>query len=277
MMNFDGMLEQAAIGELVNVEPGWGQGRATFGGLLGALIVAHLQANLPRQNTEANSLNAALRALTISFVAPVETGQVSITSQVLRTGKSVTQMLCMLKQNDQVCVSALASFGLARSSSIGVPALVAPMIAGPETGKLLPRMSGVAPEFTQLIDFGFIDGDLPFTAATTSHIDGWMRWNEKAGARPAQARYADLVALIDAWPPAVLQMLRQPTPSSSLTWTLEFPAIDQPQLANEANPWWQYRAVTESAHNGYAHIAAHCWDSAGQLVAISRQTAAVFG
>ena len=91
-----------------------------------------------------------------------------------------------------------------------------------------------------------------------------------------EARYLDLVALIDAWPPAILQMLKQPTPASSLTWTVEFPAVDDLQLAAESNPWWQYRAITESAQNGYAHISAHIWGQGGRLVAISRQTATVF-
>ena len=270
------MLGQAARAEIVDIEAGWGQGRATFGGLLGALVVAHLQSALSHMGTATSPVTSALRALTISFVAPVEIGQISISSEVLRTGKSVTQMLCTVKQNEQVCVSALASFGAARQSSVNVTSASAPPIDPPESGRFIPDLEGIAPEFTKLIDFRFIQCGLPFSGASTSHIDGWMRWRAAAGVDTQRARYTDLVALIDAWPPAILQMLKQPMPASSLTWTVEFPAIDDAELATESNPWWQYRAVTESAHNGYAHIAAHCWDQNGRLVAISRQTATVF-
>ncbi len=276
-MSYEAMVGQAARAELVDIEAGWGQGRATFGGLLGALVVAHLQGVLAGMGGQGRSVASVLRALTLSFVAPVEIGAVSITSEVLRSGKSVTQMRCDLTQNGQVCVSALASFGAARPSRVVVPSAVAPIIALPEAGQAIPELDGVVPEFTKLIDFSFVGCALPFSGASTSHIDGWMRWKASAGVDTPFARYMDLVALIDAWPPAILQMLPQPTPASSLTWTLEFPAIDEPQLASESNPWWQYRAVTESAQNGYAHIAAHCWDQAGRLVAISRQTATVFG
>ncbi|WP_222611212.1 thioesterase family protein [Undibacterium nitidum] len=275
-MNYESMVDQATRAELVDIAAGWGQGRATFGGLLGALVVAHLQGALARKSEPGSQVSLVLRALTISFVAPVEVGQVSISSEVLRSGKSVTQMLCTMKQNGQVCVSALASFGAARQSRVVVASAAAPQIDSPEAGRVIPNLEGIAPEFTKLIDFRFINGELPFSGAATSHIEGWMRWKPSAGVKTPTARYLDLVALIDAWPPAVLQMLAQPTPSSSLTWTLEFPAIDDAQLSTEANPWWQYRAVTESAQNGYAHISSHCWDQTGRLVAISRQTATVF-
>ena len=63
-------------------------------------------------------------------------------------------------------------------------------------------------------------------------------------------------------------------PSSSLTWTIEFV---QPQPALPANGWCQYLATIEHARDGYGHIAAQCWTADGQLLAISRQTATIFG
>ena len=35
-MSFTTMLEQAAQGDQVTILPGWGQGRATFGGVVGS-------------------------------------------------------------------------------------------------------------------------------------------------------------------------------------------------------------------------------------------------
>lgn len=42
-MSFTTMLEQAAQSDQGTILPGWGQGRATFGGVLAALMAQHLQ------------------------------------------------------------------------------------------------------------------------------------------------------------------------------------------------------------------------------------------
>ncbi|MBR7799241.1 thioesterase family protein [Undibacterium fentianense] len=267
-MSFETMLEQAEQSSTVIMESGWGQGRALFGGILGALVVAHLQAR--------STSDAKLRALTISFVAPVEVGEVEFKAEVLRAGKSVTQMQCHVMQQDKVVVSALASFGAARSSQVVVTSEAAPNIGAIKDGLSFPYIDGIVPEFTRKIDFLYTDCDLPFSASSKSHINGWMRWKDSAEVSAACAPLLSLIALIDAWPPAILQMLERPSPASSLTWTLEFPSIDAAALSQQTNPWWQYRAQTDAAHNGYGHIAAEVWNEDGQLVAISRQTVTVF-
>lgn len=267
-MSFETMLVQAEQSSLVKMESGWGQGRAIFGGILGALVVAHMQARLTG--------DAKLRALTISFVAPVEVGEVELKSEVLRAGKSVTQMQCHLLQQGKVVLSALASFGVARSSQVLVASETAPDFGDINDGLSFPFIEGVIPEFTRKIDFLYKDCDLPFSASSKSHINGWMRWNESAEVSAACAPLLSVIALIDAWPPAILQMLDRPSPASCLTWTLEFPSIDEAALSQQSNPWWQYRAHTDAAHNGYGHIAAEVWNENGRLVAISRQTVTVF-
>jgi len=88
-----------------------------------------------------------------------------------------------------------------------------------------------------------------------------------------QVSVADLLGLVDSWPPAVLPMLKAPAPGSSMTWTLEF----MPGATfGSGQQWWQYLAETEWAAEGYAHTRARVWDERGKLVAISRQTVTVF-
>ena len=41
--------------------------------------------------------------------------------------------------------------------------------------------------------------------------------------------------------------------------------------------WCLYRAHIEHARDGYGHVAAAMWSAKGELLAISRQTVAVFG
>ena len=40
--------------------------------------------------------------------------------------------------------------------------------------------------------------------------------------------------------------------------------------------WWQYQVRTDVSAEGYAHTEANIWDDTGRLVAISRQTIAIF-
>ncbi len=85
---------------------------------------------------------------------------------------------------------------------------------------------------------------------------------------------AHLLALVDAWPPSVLPMLRQPAAGSTLTWTIEF--VQSVRSLN-AGDWCQYRVETEYAREGYGHAAAALWSADGALLALSRQTVTVFG
>ena len=86
-----------------------------------------------------------------------------------------------------------------------------------------------------------------------------------------------VVAELDATgyqlPPATIQLLDRPRPGSSLTWTLELLG----DVTAEPDAFWGYEVRTDHAADGYGHTHAHVWRPDGTLVAISRQTVAVFG
>jgi acyl-CoA thioesterase len=103
-------------------------------------------------------------------------------------------------------------------------------------------------------------------------MGGWVRLRDETEAQAVSE--AHLLALVDAWPPAVLPHLSAPAPGSSLTWTIEFvqPVADLTTL-----DWCLYRAQIEHARDGYGHVSAALWTAEGELLAISRQTVTVFG
>lgn len=257
------MLDRAGTGE-VEIEAGWSQGRAAFGGLVGALLLAAAKARLPRP--------APLRSLTVSFVAPVLVGPVRLAVDVLRSGNSVTQMQVTMWQNDTVGAAALVAFGVDRSSAIRVDAAAGPAMPPAERVPAWPSMPGVTPEFFDQLELRLTDGSPAYSGADTSHLTGWMRLRQA----PAEFTEELLVLLADSWPPAVLQMMATPKPASSLTWTLE-PVLDiEPGvIAPDAHLACDER--TDQAGNGYAHTEARIWHPDGRLVAISRQTVTVFG
>lgn len=96
-----------------------------------------------------------------------------------------------------------------------------------------------------------------------------MRFSEA----PAEVTDAHLIALIDAWPPTILQMLRWPAPASTMSWNLEFIHPHGPVAGDD---WFAYQADTRQAADGYCHSEANIWDTRGELIAISRQIIAVF-
>lgn len=245
----------------ITIPAGWTQGRANYGGLVAALLYARMAGVLggPR----------ALRSATVSFIGPVATGPATVTARVLREGKSVVQMEAHLLQDGQVMAAMLASFGTARESALAVDEAPAPVFPAPDACVAWPQIPGVTPEFAQHFDFRQAVGGAPFTGADKGEMGGWMRLRD---AREG-LDYADLFLIIDAWPPAVLPMVRGLAAGSTLCWTLE--PVQLP-AGKSGGHWWQYLATTDYFHDGYGHCGARIWDDEGRLVAISRQTVVVF-
>jgi len=271
-MGLHEMLAAAEAGRTLEIEHGWGQGRATFGGLVGGLLLARIHGELRAGPGGGATRPQPLRSITVSFVAPAAPGvATSVEAEILRRGSNVTQCHAVMRQDGAVVASALASFGAHRESAIHVAAEPLPEgMPGPDAAEPIPYLEGLVPEFFQHVELRPVDGNLPYVGADTSHMAGWMALVEQPG------RYTEehFVTLADAWPPAVIQMLTSPAPASSLTWTLEFLAElhDVP-----GDTRWAYRVETDAARDGYAHTCAKIWQPDGTLTAISRQTIAVFG
>ncbi|MFP3355563.1 thioesterase family protein, partial [Pseudoalteromonas sp. SIMBA_153] len=64
-------------------------------------------------------------------------------------------------------------------------------------------------------------GGMPFSGQPGRTFGGWIRFRNEQQSLTT----ATILALVDAWPPAVLPHLDSPAPASSLTWTIEFPDI----------------------------------------------------
>jgi len=263
-MTFDQLLLEWRTNQGVDTVPsGWTQGRATFGGLVAAMLHEKMSAEVAQDST--------LRSLTLSFVAPVGTGTVQSSAEILRAGRSVTQVQGHLRQGDVIALAGLASFGRGRESSVLVEGPIAPEYATPEECKALPYIEGIVPEFTQRFEYRIARGQLPFSGTKEQQLGGWVRFKDGS---EGVAGIGHLLALIDAWPPATLPMLKTPAPASSLTWTVEFM---EPLPKQRAGDWWQYLAEVEQAEDGYAVIQARLWDTDGKLVSLSRQMVTIFG
>lgn len=262
-MKFQDVMQQfaatAADERLIEVPAHWGQGRAVFGGMAAALAMAHLQGVIPA--------GMPLRSVSVSFVAPLNSGEAVVRRRILRQGKSVLQAQVEIEQTGQVVLAALASFGAPRPSQLSVAAVAAP--AWTTAGIRLPD-NDMAPEFTRHFDYQIQHGNAPFSGGNSRTLGGAIRFR---GEFDAQVGVPELLALVDAWPPVSLGLMSGPAPASSLTWTLEL----LPQTRTfSGSDWWSYLANIEHGADGYHHIEAKCWAPDGSLIAISRQTVTVF-
>lgn len=264
-MLLDQLLESINQPEPIEIPQGWGQGRAAFGGLVGALLVKKAQGTLADATKQ-------LRSAYINFVGPVVVGKAELQAEILREGKSVTSVQVRLIQNAQVQSVLVASFGTSRESVIQVASKqVIPAFVAPADSRELPYIEGMTPEFFKHFDAYWSEGDMPFSASTQPDFGGWMRF--KPTEHIKKIKLPHLFALVDMWPPAVLPMFNRLAPASSLNWT--FDLINLPNNIS-AEAWWQYQVKTDFAADGYAYSQAHIWDEQGNLVAISRQTVTVF-
>ena len=248
----------------VTIPAEWGQGRASFGGLMAALQFEAMRAKVPGDRP--------VRSLAITFVGPAEPGvPIAFEVDVLREGKAVSQVLGRAMQGGQVMTLIQGSFGAPRESAIRVKADPAPTLKPVEQCQPLPFISGMMPEYLRFMDLRWGLGGLPFSNTPSPAIGGYVRFRD---IEEGPASEAHLLALVDTWPPALLPHLSRPAPGSSLTWTIEFV---QPMPALSTHDWCLYKAVIEHARDGYGHTAAMLWSPSGELIAISRQTVTVFG
>lgn len=260
-MKFDSIMEAAGQAEM-KVPEGWGQGRATFGGLVAAILIRHMQVKLGEDM-------APLRSFSLSFVGPMAPGPLALEATVLRSGKSVTQVQVSGSQDGQVVAVMLASLGRARQSALEVTTPPAPHWRPAQECLRVPYVEGISPAFLKYFELRYHGGNVPLSGSDHPDFEGYMRFQEPVLTQDC----ATLACLVDTWPPSVIPMLSKPAPMSSLTWSMDF-LLDPGQLPRV--DFWQYDVVTDAFADGYGQNRSRIWDDNGRLVAVSRQTIVVF-
>lgn len=265
-MNFSQLLKAVRLHpQAVVIPASWAQGRASFGGLMAALLYETMLTK--------TSPGRPVRSLAITFVGPAEPEvPISFEVELLREGKAVSSLLGRAVQNGQVVTLIQGSFGGGRDSVVSIPALPAVEMSSLEaSAPELPYIKGVTPEFMQHVALRWAIGGLPFSNNPSRSMGGWVRLRDEGGDETLSE--AHLLALVDAWPPSLLPHLNKPAAGSTLTWTIEF---IQPVACLTTQDWFKYCVQTEYARDGYGHAASALWTASGDLLAISRQTVTVF-
>jgi acyl-CoA thioesterase len=246
---------RAVIGE------DWSQGRATFGGMVAALGNEAMRRLVP--------VDRELRGLETTFVGPASAGEVSIEAEILRVGKAVTIARAALSSDAKIAATLTGVYGAARATALSLRPTIA---AGVPPAADLPDRSGAemgGPSFVRHFGYRWADGARPFAGSSLRTAKIYVRHQD-----PAPVTESHVVALIDCIPSVVLQLMRSPAPSSSLTWTVQFLRHDY-SFAPDA--WWRIDAEVNSAGSGYSCESCVLLDPGGTPAAVARQMVAVFG
>lgn len=263
MKTFQQYLDFAKGNVPFSIDDSWAQGRSVFGGLSAALLLTHIEGNTGLTDRE-------LRSIHVQFCSALKAGEpVNLNYSVLSSGKSVTNIQATLSQSNETRTFVTCCFASERDSAIEVNTPKYSPATSHSKSNRLPFIQNVTPNFIQHLDLRLSSKNMPFTGSQNMPMAGWMHFENK----PLELNDSAILALIDAWPPAVLPMMKQPAPASSVTWNVEF--FHPRQHLSKDSPLYYECVVTQASH-GLAHTEARIVTEEGELVALSRQVVAVY-
>lgn len=245
------------------IDDSWAQGRSVFGGLSAALLLTHVE-----EHTK--FLDRELRSIHVQFCSALFVNEpVTLKYSVLSTGKSVANIQASLYQNNEIKTFITCCFANERPSQIQVDTPIVDISSPYSQARPFPFIPGMTPNFIQHLDLRQSSDNMPFSGSKNMPIKGWMQFKSPS----SQLNDSAILALIDAWPPGVLPMLKQPAPASSVTWNVEFL---HPRQKLAADTPLYYECEVTQASSGLAHTQARITSPNGETIALSRQLVAVY-
>lgn len=245
---------------LADAPASWGQGRTLFGGLQSALLAKAMRKLVPAQ--------IPLRSLQTTFVGPVAPGEVRIAVQVLRHGKSAIHVQAHTFSNEGVGCTAMGVFGRARPSKLLIEPAYPEAVRSAEDSRAQRFVEGFSPPFIHFVEQRWARGKMPYCGGSEARTQIWVRYpNERV-------TEALVIAIADTIPSPAVSLLKTFAVASSMTWTLEFLVDD---IGNLPDGHWLMDAEATAARDGYIYQTATLWSPDRRAVALSRQSAVVFG
>ncbi|MBW0145386.1 thioesterase family protein [Sphingomicrobium clamense] len=236
----------------------WAQGRTLYGGM--TLALAHEAAR-----RYFDDLPPLLSAQCV-FVGPAS-GTIHFLPGLLRRGRSTTMVAVEAVGDQGPILRASFVFGASRDSAVSVDAPGLPEVSTPDDAiPLFATGNERAPGFTANFDMR-LGGGAQGVSGGEPMMATWARFREAPGANPVSA----LLALADAPPPAAITRFPTLAPLSSVTWHIDL--VEQP---DDVDGWHLLRANAEHAADGMTTQDMKLWREDGLLLAIGRQSIAIF-
>ena len=238
----------------------WAQGRTLYGGITAAF--AHEAVRRSHEGL------GQLRSAQFTFIGPAS-GKLRFTSTLLRRGKSSALIAVDCFNEDGPAARALFVFGAARQSKVAHNFLPMPSVKrADEVGPFRKEGGATRPGFWNNFETRLASGGRLFdTSAERPEFYTWTRFLDTGGADPTTA----LLAIADCLPPAAMVLFPEPAPISTMTWT-----VDIAHVPASLDGWHLLWASSEQAGEGYSLQNMAMWSQSGELLAVGRQTVAIF-
>src|SRR5665811_348218 len=151
------------------------------------------------------------RSMTVQFASAPAEGEVEIEVRTVREGRSVTFLTGLMRQGDEVVLSAVAIFGEVREARLEYtdPEAAMPAEAGEPGEMFVPSAEtpGVPPVFENFMARVAL-GEPPLSGGERARTGAWIRTAE-----PRVMDAALATAVLDVWLPAPFIMLERPSPA----------------------------------------------------------------
>jgi len=242
-------------------DPAWWVARGPNGGYLAAIITRAITATV-------DDVTRAPRSLTVHFAAPPEEGEVTITTAIERSGRSLTLCSARMHQGDRLIALAVAASSSPRPGpefcdvvvpDVLPPAAIEPMVPDP-----------MAPPIAHRWESRWAIGRRPWSSEPPAHeaiAGGWIRLEE-----PQRFDAPVIAAVTDAWIPPVFARSDQPYVVPTIDLTVHFRrALPHPTIAPDEFLLAVFR--TNAAAEGFLEEDGEVWAPDGTLLAQSRQLA----
>lgn len=243
-------------GSFSNAPTAWPAEKGSpFGGLMAALAAKAARETL--------GITAPLRTVATQFLIGAKFEPLTITSELLRGGRSAAYASVRAGQGDRLAMSGLITFGQPgdgpelRAASITPP----PLLEQP----LTPMDPQFGPHFIRHVEHRFVGGIQLFGKNETDRMGVWMR---TVDGKPLDE--ARLAFLLDATFPVYWTML-PPPPAVSATADLRYDFFGP--IPEDAAPdgWAYFEFVSRDSHGGWTVEDATAWAQDGRPLAVGRQ------
>ncbi len=232
------------------------------GGYVGALLFRALEHTV-------GDAGRTCRSFTVHYLSRPDAGPADIEVTVERSGRSLTSVSARLTQGDRPLAIAVAAFSLDRPGPEFCD-VVAPEVPSPEalTAQVFdPSLPPEAiPALASRYEYRRAIGPPPFSGGTEAVTGGWLRLAER---QPVDA--AALIAFTDAWMPALFGRIRGRWGITTVDLTVHVRSLP-PEGYDD---WCLIRFRSSASAGGFCEEDGELWTRDGQLLAQSRQLAAL--
>ncbi|MBV9953602.1 MAG: thioesterase family protein [Acidimicrobiia bacterium] len=239
------------------MDGGWWIQRGPNGGYVAAVLVQALTASV-------DDRDRPLRSLTVHYLAPAVEGPVEVEVSTDRNGRTIRFVSARMLQGERLIAIARAAYAVPNPAGPAFADATFPAYAPPSDDDGRSQPVGIVP-MRDRYDYSHVLGapwDGPSSQAETG---GWIRLREP---RPYDA--ALVVALTDAWYPAIFTRVQEPMGVPTIDLTVHIRSVDALRLMRPED-WMAVRFRTTVASEGFLEEDGELWTPDGTLVAHSRQ------